>query len=199
MDKTITPEYKKMLLEVRQSKGEAKWGTTGARNGGWAFLDYICSHDISPRHLVCRVLDYGAGEGSLKAFLKWEAPGIEVIEYDPCVPEKSSKPNGKFDFVVTTDVLEHVEPDCIDAVLKECFDYAETGVFHHVSTCLTGQTLPDGRDFHILCRPHLWWQATMADAGCDEFTLMGSQELERLQRGKYTTASRFYWERYRFI
>jgi len=98
------------------------------------------------------ILDYGCGQGSLKRALK----GWDVAEYDPAIKGKSAAPDPA-DLVVCTDVLEHVEPDCIDAVLDDLRRVTLKRAFIVVSLVPAGKTLPDGRNAHILLQPKAWW------------------------------------------
>jgi SAM-dependent methyltransferase len=53
-----------------------------------------------------RLLDYGGGTGILADLLR--AAGFPEVEtYDPFVPEFSTRPNGRFDCIVSFEVLEH--------------------------------------------------------------------------------------------
>lgn len=191
MAETISDWYRSALLSIRQNQTK-KWGTTGARNGGAAIVEILKRYNLPTPTLV----DYGAGEGTLLNYIANEYPSAKVFEYDPCVPGKEEKPQGTFDFVVSTDVLEHVELEMIDAVLRECFDMAGIGVFHHIATCLTGRYLPDGRDMHILCKPYEWWKDKLTAIGEEHgFLLMESSDNLRRQRGELKTSCRFYFER----
>jgi SAM-dependent methyltransferase len=53
-----------------------------------------------------RILDYGGGNGRLAALLR-EAGFPNVETYDPFVPRFASKPEGRFDFVICFEMLEH--------------------------------------------------------------------------------------------
>lgn len=192
MAKKISKEYQQMLLGIRQGTSR-DWGTTGARNAGAPILEVVRRSGIG----MPTVLDYGAGEGTLKEYLTSEMHSLAVFEYDPGIPEKQEMPEGRFDFVVSTDVLEHVEPDCIDAVLDECFDKAQFGVFHHIARSPTGHKLPDGRDYHILLRSHEWWEEKLYERSGGDFLLMEASTHARLQRGEFKDSSRFYFERVR--
>ena len=65
---------------------------------------------------IKRVLDYGCGKGLLGLFLP-----ISVYNYDPAMPEWSADPEPE-DYLLCTDVLEHVEPDCIEDVVEEAIN-----------------------------------------------------------------------------
>jgi SAM-dependent methyltransferase len=57
-----------------------------------------------------RLLDYGGGHGALAELLRAQAyPAVET--YDPLVPRFAAKPSGRFDCVVSFEVVEHaVDP-----------------------------------------------------------------------------------------
>ena len=61
-----------------------------------------------------RLLDYGCG--SRRSLLKSLNCNVEYEGYDPSVPEYSAPPSPA-DLVVCIDVLEHIEPESLDAVL----------------------------------------------------------------------------------
>src|ERR1044071_1360552 len=71
-----------------------------------------------------RVLDYGAGKCALREALQAElgatkktGPWDRIDEYDPGVKAISACPGGLYDLVCCIDVLEHVEPECLQYVL----------------------------------------------------------------------------------
>lgn len=104
------------------------------------------------------VLDYGCGQGSLHESLILTNRKIDLREYDPAIPGKDALPEPA-DLVVCTDVLEHVEPDKIAAVLAHLRSLARHGLFIVVSLIETAKTLSDGRQAHILLQPADWWRA----------------------------------------
>lgn len=107
----ITEEYReanKRLHEINE-----RYGTSGAK---WArkVSQLVQSTGSSS------VLDYGCGKGLLAAAL----PELGIREYDPAIPGKDSEPESA-EFVVCTDVLEHIETDCLDAWSR--FSRSSTG------------------------------------------------------------------------
>ena len=100
------------------------------------------------------ILDYGCGQGSLGRALR--GLGYEVRDYDPAIPGKDVPPPPA-DLVVCTDVLEHIEPACIDAVLDDLKRVTRKALFVVIALTPAGKVLPDGRNAHILLRPADWW------------------------------------------
>lgn len=97
------------------------------------------------------ILDYGCGRGTLKA-----AVGLPVAEYDPGVAGKDGLP-APADLVVATDVLEHVEPDRLDDVLAHLERLAGKGAYLVIALKPARETLPDGRNAHLIVEPADWW------------------------------------------
>lgn len=111
------------------------------------------------------VLDYGCGQGSLARALAPLLPlAVRVSEYDPAIVEKSRRP-GFADLVVSTDVLEHVEPERLAAVLRHFHQLARRAVFLVVSLVETAKILEDGRNAHLIVQPADWWAAQCSAAG----------------------------------
>lgn len=99
------------------------------------------------------VLDYGCGKGGLR-----KALGPIVRNYDPAVPECSALPDPA-DIVVCADVMEHVEDECIDAVLAHIAGLTRKAAFFLVACRPSSQNLPDGRNAHISLHDQDWWIA----------------------------------------
>jgi methyltransferase family protein len=111
------------------------------------------------------VLDYGAGEGSLGKALRAVLPSsIRVSEYDPAMPAINALPEFA-DLVVSTDVLEHVEPEKLATVLAHLMLLARKAVFVVIATRESNKTMADGRNAHLIVQDGAWWHATMEAAG----------------------------------
>ena len=141
----VTDEYL-ALLEHEHSKGD--WGTT--------------SHLLAPRILPFLVasgskefLDYGAGRGTLKNAP--EMQGYTAYEYDPAIAKISMTPE-PCDFVVCTDVLEHVEPDCLRNVMEDLKRLVVNKGYLIVALVPAFAVLKDGRNAHIMLRESSWWE-----------------------------------------
>ena len=119
--------------------------------------------------------DYGAGKQRLREQLeKLGTVPAEYHPYDPVFPEYG-KPHPA-ELVCCIDVLEHIEIDCLDAVLQELRDLVLKVGFFTVHTGPAGKTLPDGRNAHLIQRPSSWWLPKL----CEHFEI---SQLNRVDNG----------------
>ena len=98
------------------------------------------------------VLDYGCGKGELAKAL-WPRP---IHEYDPAIEGKNVAQS--CDIVVCTDVLEHIEPESMQAVMEHLVALTKRHFFFSIATCKAKKDLPDGRNAHLSVWPASWWK-----------------------------------------
>lgn len=146
----VSHHYRDQLTEMHLTH---KWGGDGGKHAAAveAFISEI--HATS-------VLDYGCGRGKLAKAL---APR-RVHEYDPGIPGKEGRPK-PVDVVVCTDVLEHVEPAKLAAVLDHIFRLARLGAYFVVATRPAHATLPDGKNAHLLVENAEFWVENLQKVG----------------------------------
>ncbi len=118
------------------------------------------------------VLDYGCGKGNLGEKLK--KLGIEVMNYDPAIPEFSKDPTPA-DLVVCTDVMEHVEPEFVDEVLDHIKSLSRKAAYFVIAFTESKKFLPDGRNSHICIEPPEWWEEKLLK----RFKVVEKSEMER--------------------
>lgn len=117
---------------------------------------------VCQRYDIGSILDYGSGQGRLGTALR-EA-GCAVREYDPAIKGKETMPSFA-DLVTCTDVLEHVEPEKLSAVLAHIRLLARRAAFLVIS-CRQAQTIMhDGRNAHLIIQPKNWWRDQLLVAG----------------------------------
>lgn len=113
-------------------------------------------------------LDYGCGKGNQymqdydKGFRLEEKLGFTVAKYDPAVEAFSIKPDGLFDLVWCTDVMEHIPEEDIAWVIRDIDAYALKGIFITVATHAAKKSLPNGENAHITQKPAQWWRDQFA-------------------------------------
>ena len=121
------------------------------------------------------LLDYGSGKGVQYRAQNIKIRGGETIPsvqgylgvdsvtcYDPGVAEFQTFPEGQFDGVISTDVLEHCpEPD-LPWILEEMFGAARKFVFANIAAYPAAKKLPNGENAHCTVRPQEWWNEVIA-------------------------------------
>ena len=147
----ISTDYKTLNQNLHSKK------TYGEENHS---INYriVKTIDAAIRIKMCKsVLDYGCGKGLLvKKLLNHFGQSLNVKGYDPGIPEYDIQ-YSPADIVTCFDVLEHIEPENISAVLDDISNNT-LGVFICIIDLLPAQKkLVDGRNAHLLIAPPGWW------------------------------------------
>ena len=138
--------YTKAYAQLQQQLHETNpsYGTSGAK-----YADYVSqlSKSLNTRD----ILDYGCGKSTLQKSLPFP-----IKQFDPFIVEFSSPPVPA-NLVVCTDVLEHIEPAYLDAVLEEIARLTLRMAFIQVATRPAQKILADGRNAHLIQESMQWW------------------------------------------
>jgi hypothetical protein len=138
----ITDTYRSLNEQLHKERPD--YGTSGQKHAGTilSLAKALGTQDI---------LDYGCGKSTLSK----QMPFI-IKQYDPAVPKYSAMPEPA-DIVVCTDVLEHIEPECLDKVLDHLADLTNKVGFFTIATRAAAKTLQDGRNAHLIVENGNWW------------------------------------------
>src|SRR5262245_5427565 len=121
------------------------------------------------------VSDYGAGKCKLRKGLHdLGKADFEYFAYDPAFPEYGEPRPA--DLVCCIDVLEHIEPNYLAAVLADLRAITVRFGFFSIATGPAKKALPDGRNAHLIQQRSSWWLPKL----CDHFEIA---HLQRLPRG----------------
>lgn len=103
------------------------------------------------------MIDYGSGT---RKWVEQMFPGCPVQSYDPAVPDLAAAAEPA-DMLVSCDVLEHIEPELLDNVLRDMRRVTRKCAFVTIATRPAGKTLQDGRNAHLIVQPAEWWLGRM--------------------------------------
>jgi hypothetical protein len=120
------------------------------------------------------MIDYGCGKQTAKTFLP---ENIKYIPYDPAFKELNTLPEPN-EFLICTDVLEHIEPEYLDNVLKSINDKTLNICFLTISLRPAGKFLSDGRNAHLIVENKEFW-LNKIDKNFNNFKIINEEYLEK--------------------
>jgi len=165
----LLDQYRRMHIDGETSRGAAPEIAFPGRS--------LLPQAVRIKSLIDRtgaqtILDYGCGKGLQYDLRNFELEGHGFVEsvvdywdvagvhcYDPCYEQYNRLPEGKFDGVISTDVLEHCPEQDLEWILQEMFGYAQMFVFANVASYAARKHLPNGENAHCTIRPAGWWDA----------------------------------------
>lgn len=106
------------------------------------------------------LLDYGSGKGT--QYFKYRIHKEHFYDimptlYDIGIQQFSDLPNGKFDGVFSTDVMEHIPEEELDDVFSYIYKTATKFVYLAICTIPAPDLLPNGEQAHVTLKPIEWW------------------------------------------
>lgn len=117
---------------------------------------------------VKTILDWGCGKGFLTTALRKKYPECIVYQYDP-ITFPNDLPD-KVDLIISSDVLEHVEPKQLKPTLRDLYTRATKYQYHYIACHPAKKHLPDGRNAHLIIEEPSWWARKIKnlnkDFGC---------------------------------
>lgn len=140
----ISPAYREQNRILHEQS--AKYGTSGAQ---WS--QYV--REMVQEEGFTSILDFACGKGTLAKAL----PDLPIAEYDPAIPGKEATPEPA-ELVICTDVLEHIEPQCLDAVLTDLARVTKRKLLFDICIVPSVKKLPDGGQTHQILETPDWWK-----------------------------------------
>ena len=128
---------------------------------------------IRARGYIRSILDYGCGKGGFGVWLKEFYPEVQYFGYDPGILGKEKLPDRKFDLVMTTDVMEHIEPALVDNTIQQLWDLTKTVMYNNIACTPTDERFKDegeykGESLHLSVHtPEEWRDRFMNVLGDD--------------------------------
>ena len=176
----ISNSYKEQCTLLHQQ--DPKWGNLNK------YPELLASNlqiitNLWERQGKGTVLDYGCGKGWLAQH--FPAP---VQEYDPGIPGKDQSPEPS-ELVICLDVLEHIELEYLDNVLKDLQRVTSRRGLFTIACRPATAILPDGRNAHLIIEDSDWWLKKLLNYFHIEYFTSANQSLntvvKRLHDGTY--------------
>ena len=145
---TLVTDYYRSVLEKEHAQGE--WGEASKH-----YADTV--HRLMIKWHQNEILDYGAGAGNLGIILKNLMPDVIVHNYEPGIAKWNHTPN-PCNMVACIDVIEHIEPECLDDVIKDLVRVINKFAFVTISTVEAHRVLNNGWNAHINLKTQDEWQ-----------------------------------------
>lgn len=146
----VSKEYQDKLTNYHKTS-KVPWG--GGLEGKVKFI-----HSYALEYNCNSILDYGAGSSYFIKEINIQYPNHPFIinEYEPGRKELAKDPPSS-DMTVCLDVLEHIEPEKLDNVLKHIND--KTNKIMYFSACLVPSfgSFSDGGNLHLIIEDKDWW------------------------------------------
>ena len=141
------------------------------------------------------LLDYGAGKGEqyrVRPFIDADGAeypdlaawwGVQVRCFDPGYVPFSVPPEGEFDAVISTDMLEHCPEEDLPWIIAELFSRARRFVFASVACFPAKKHLPNGQNAHCTVKPPRWWRPIIEAAAAKKPGLLHEFRFAVVVRG----------------
>lgn len=137
-----TTQYKELQKELHARN--VGYGTSGFKHAQHVM-------DLAERMNTRDILDYGCGAQTLQKNIPFA-----ITNYDPFIAGCDEEPD-PHDMVVCGDVLEHIEPECLDDVIRHIHSKTKCLLFIDVAQRQAAKQLADGRNAHLIQESTSWW------------------------------------------
>ena len=150
---TLSNEYKSLLTEMHTKN--KKWGSEFKKTPIPEYLQKAIN-----TYKPTSILDFGCGKGFLSKKIQDTYLDINVVGWDPSYGYDLS---GNYDMIISTDVLEHVEPAYLNETLVDLYNRTNIVQYHLIACYSAVAVLPDGRNAHLSIHTPDEWQSMFID------------------------------------
>jgi len=169
-----SPRYRQLMVQYSDmhDRGDQLNNIPAERTfEGVSLIEHVLRvKALIDRHAAKSLLDYGCGKASgyEKAAVRTpdgrEIRGLKAIWgindirlFDPAYQPHSTPPQGTYDGVISTDVLEHCPEEDVPWIVADLFSFSRKFVFASVALYPARKLLPSGDNAHITLKSAGWW------------------------------------------
>jgi ubiquinone/menaquinone biosynthesis C-methylase UbiE len=163
------------LAERERNKYERMWDVTAYRNHAPGEALATRAFNEMGMHKGDKIIDFGCGTGRPAA--QFQRMGAAVIGADHAANCLDPNMNITFlqcclwdmppdllsDYGYCTDVMEHIPPEKVDAVLSEIKRIVRNKVFFQIATFPDGMGKRIGETLHLSVHGPEWWKAKLSE------------------------------------
>lgn len=143
----IDQKYQQQLSQLHQG---------GKFDNG--YKSYYIVEEFLKKYQPTDLLDFGCGQGGLIRAIQQHHPDIFCEGYDPGNTQYQQLPKRNYDAVVSTDAIEHIEPEYLDETLRVIDLKIQRCGFFRIACYPAKKHLPDGRNAHLIVELPEWWR-----------------------------------------
>ena len=145
---TISKEYSTLMSQMHSDKA-----TFGGDIKAFRVIDRLII-----KYKIKSIIDYGCGKGDLMFNIREKYPKIEVFGFDPGNPDFAILPTKQYQMIITSDVMEHIEPRFLNNVLEHINSlFTDIGYFY-IATSPSKKDLSNGRNAHLIVAGPDYWR-----------------------------------------
>ncbi len=145
---TISKEYSTLMSQMHSDKA-----TFGGDIKAFRVIDRLII-----KYKIKSIIDYGCGKGDLMFNRREKYPKIEVFGFDPGNPDFAILPTKQYQMIITSDVMEHIEPRFLNNVLEHINSlFTDIGYFY-IATSPSKKDLSNGRNAHLIVAGPDYWR-----------------------------------------
>lgn len=167
-----SPKYRRLVKlyeELHETNGTQGEKVVYPGKNLYPFIGYI--RTLIEKYDAKDLMDYGAGKGMQYSHVRpklakgqiyrsipefWGLSNIHC--YDAGNEEFQKFPEGTFDGVISTDVLEHCPKDDLEWIIDEMFSKAKKFVFANIACYPANTVLSNGENAHATIEMPQWWR-----------------------------------------
>ena len=145
---TISKEYSTLMSQMHSDKA-----TFGGDIKAFRVIDRLII-----KYKIKSIIDYGCGKGDLMFNIREKYPKIEVFGFDPGNPDFAILPTKQYQMIITSDVMEHIEPRFLNNVLEHINSlFTDIGYFY-IATSPSKKDFSNGRNAHLIVAGPDYWR-----------------------------------------